>query len=647
MNDRYNQIIRILLSSKDYVTGDNLATTLGVSSRTIRTDIKNINSIIKNDGIEILSEKGSGYYLKTYDENKIEIYRKTMEANKKKDFLNIISTESENRVKYIISKLLLNLLSKDNEIIEDFALEEELFVSSSTLKKDFRMANKILGKYDLKISITKKHGVRVIENEIKIRDCISDYIFNDRESFANIDNQFYKNIFCEKEIYSLRKILIEEVSKYNLCLTDISFNNVLIHSLIMLKRFIKQETVLYEESDIKIFETKNEFKCAQGIANRIKDEFGMNIGNEVYYLTQHLISSQRFNISCLKENYDYKDEIQSILNKICERTKIDLFDDKQLSNGLSLHLNSALFRLRYGMNIRNEVLNSIKNMYPLSFELAVIAAEIIEQNYNLKTKESEIGFLAIHFGAALERKGLNRKTQRKKAIIVCFAGIASAMFIKEKIERHFGSELEIIKICPGHEVTHELIDSVDIVLTTMELCDFHSPKIKKINLVLTDKDINEIRQMLDGSNNKNKIDYRDIFLKELFFTNQPIKDKFQTLEYMTDIMLKKGYITKKVKESIFKREEMATTEIGNLVAIPHSLINDTHKAIVSVMILKKPILWQEEKVQVILLLNIPICQYDKWEIVFKKLYRYLIDENGVYNLIQNKDYEEFIQHIEN
>ena len=110
-----------------------------------------------------------------------------------------------------------------------------------------------------------------------------------------------------------------------------------------------------------------------------------------------------------------------------------------------MHLSAALQRMRFDMNIRNEFLDSIKNMYPLAFELAVIAGEIIEENFQFRTQENEIGFLAMHFGAALERKGLNEKKPRKKAIIVCYAGVATAMLIKEKIEQNFGHKIEVIK----------------------------------------------------------------------------------------------------------------------------------------------------------------------------------------------------------
>ena len=414
-NKRCIQILKLLLKNKECMTGDNLAVAIGVSSRTIRNDMKDLNRALEDHGASVVSEIGQGYYLKIEDQEKFLAFQNEMEEHKReKDFKNIIPSEPEDRVKYIISKLLLSTLNGRKEKIEFFDLEEELFISTSTLKKDFRNIDKVLKPYDLKTSITKKDGVKIVGDEAKIRYCISEYIFNSKGYFGIEENQFYQSIFKEQEIEKLREILLDVISVYNLRLTDLAFKNVLIHSLIMLKRFARQKSVTYEENDIKAFEKKVEFECAQEIIKRIQKEFEVDLGNEVYYLTQHLISSQRFLIDDPKEDYEYKNEIEKILIKIKEETNIDLSDDKQLINGLAMHLSAALQRMRFDMNIRNEFLDSIKNMYPLAFELAVIAGEIIEENFQFRTQENEIGFLAMHFGAALERKGLNEKKPRKQ-----------------------------------------------------------------------------------------------------------------------------------------------------------------------------------------------------------------------------------------
>ncbi len=218
------------------MTGDNLAVAIGVSSRTIRNDMKDLNRALEDHGCKRCIRDGQGYYLKIEDQEKFLAFQNEMEEQKReKDFKNIIPSEPEDRVKYIIS----TILNGRKEKIEFFDLEEELFISTSTLKKDFRNIDKVLKPYDLKISITKKDGVKIVGDEAKIRYCISEYIFNSKGYFGIEENQFYQSIFKEQEIEKLREILLDVISVYNLRLTDLAFKNVLIHSLIMLKRFCK------------------------------------------------------------------------------------------------------------------------------------------------------------------------------------------------------------------------------------------------------------------------------------------------------------------------------------------------------------------------------------------------------------------------
>lgn len=647
-NKRCTKILNLLFQSKEKMTGDSLAVSLGVSTRTIRSDIKSLNDELTHWGAKIISEIGQGYYLKIYDQDRFyELLNHLRNQKKDINFRNIIPSEPEERVHYIITKLLFSLLNGSKEVIDPFDLEEELFISTSTLKKDFRMIDQILKKYDLRISTTKKNGVRIVGEEAKIRYCISEYIFNRKECFESAENDFYMNVFAKDDMDRLKEILLEAIAKYQLRLTDIAFKNLLIHTVIILRRLAVQQSVNYDEADIEAFEKSMEFQCATEIIKRIQEEFEIDFGEEVYYLTQHLISSQRFFIDDPEDEYAYKGEIKMILQTIKEETGIDLSDDKQLINGLAMHLEATLQRLRFDMNIRNEFLDSIKNKYPLAFELAVLAAKVIEKEHQLRTRENEIGFLAIHFGAALEKKGLNQIPQCKRAIIVCVAGAATGLLLKEKIEHNFENKIKVIKNCQRSEVTQELIDSVDLVLTTVPLEMFDSPKIKQIHLFLEESDVRSLQAIMSLQKNQEGINYRDIFCEELFFEDVDLKDKQQVLTYLTDIMLEKGYISEEVQKSVFKREEIATTELGSLVAIPHALLNNTEKAVVSVLILKRPILWENEKVQVVLLLNIPKDKYNIWETVFKKLYHYLIDERGVSRLIRNRNYEDFIEHLEN
>ena len=63
-NKRCIQILKLLLKNKECMTGDNLAVAIGVSSRTIRNDMKDLNRALEDHGASVVSEIGQGYYLK-------------------------------------------------------------------------------------------------------------------------------------------------------------------------------------------------------------------------------------------------------------------------------------------------------------------------------------------------------------------------------------------------------------------------------------------------------------------------------------------------------------------------------------------------------------------------------------------------------
>ncbi len=85
-------------------------------------------------------------------------------------------------------------------------------------------------------------------------------------------------------------------------------------------------------------------------------------------------------------------------------------------------------------------------------------------------------------------------------------------------------------------------------------------------------------------------------------------------------MKDKNYINNTTIESIFEREKMASSELCNLLAIPHPLVYTDGRACIAVGILTKPISWGKEQVQVVVILCIPKHQQEQWEIIFKKNY---------------------------
>ena len=647
-NKRWIAILYYFLDHKDIANGDKIALSVGVSSRTIRNDIKELNTLLVQYDAEIVSEIGICYFLKINDNQKFQNFLEEIKAAERfRPLKNIVPSNADERIWYITSQLLIHSL-KEKDLLTTDMLEEQLFISDSTLHKDLQIIKTILKEYGLKISNTKQDGLHIVGDEAKIRFCISQYVFNAKSNVIQYSQAFYEDIFDHRDIEIIKNILTNAIIQYDLKLTDIAFKNLNIHTLIMLKRSKGKQHVMYNHEDIQMLKSSKEYQCAYAIITNISKELGISLMNEIFYLSQHLIASQKFFIENVDDDYQYKDIVIHILEEIKETMHIDLADDLQLINGLAMHLNTAMQRVHFDMNIRNEFIDILKNSYPLAFELATIAGRTIEKSYALLLREAEIGFLTIHFGASLERKGFHNDVQpqqshpRIKVALVCIAGVAMALLLKEKLIRKFGDVLEIVRTSPAQQVDEALLNAVDLILTTVDLSNLHSNKIIKIGLFPDEDDFKMISQVIQKDSEAEAIDYTTIFRKELFFTKQQLHDKYEVIEFMANAMMKKGYIDEAVKASIFKREEISTTEMGGLIAIPHAMLNDIERFAVSIMVLKKPILWDKQKVQVIFLLNIPKKKYQIWERVFKTLYHNLILNAGVNKLIKHQNYEQFI-----
>lgn len=646
-NKRMIQILELFQQNKKMLSSDQIALSIGVSSRTIRSDIKELNTLLNGHGASILSEAGSGYYLNIETDERFFAFLESLKDEEEQDADSIIPSDPKERAYYIMQKLLRSTL-EHTTVIDPYDLADEVFISMSTLKNDIKQIDKLLKRFSLKVGISQKQGVHIIGDEVNIRYCISEFIFKHNDLKPEKENQFLEDIVSTDISHQLKEILLTAMQRYEIRLTDIAFKNLIVHIVIMLKRSSIQQKIDYDEAEIKHLESHIEFLAAKEVLEHLDQQLHVDLMDEVHYLTQHLISSKKFlttDFTDDKEEYEFKKEIQTILYRIKEETGVDLSDDIQLINGLAVHLSVALQRLRFHMNVRNDFLDYMKSNYPFAFELAVKASEFVENAYDIKTNENEIGLLAIHFGAALERKGLNEKKKVFNAAIVCASGMATAMLMKERVKQFFQERIRIVKTCPMYEVDQELIDSVDIILTSVAIEGFESEKVIQVQLMLDPKDVITIESFMTKQHGQSE-HFKEIFREDLYFQGLKLKTRDEVLHFITDQMVEKGYMSPQTKETVFKREAMATTELGSMVAMPHSIGNDMKEASVSVTILDKAILWDQEKVQVILLLNIPKSKYDMWETVFKDLYNYLIRDFGVGKLTKGCTYEEFIRDLE-
>lgn len=302
------------------------------------------------------------------------------------------------------------------------------------------------------------------------------------------------------------------------------------------------------------------------------------------------------------------------LQKLCDKLYISMtslkYDLKRLKGIFEKYDLELVKRENKGLILKGEEnkvrklivasLNSEHTNYPFAFELANILGKDIEEAYGVSVNEDEIGFLAIHFCGALERLNSSKETS-VKALIVCSTGIGTSFLLKSKINAKFKDKIEILDVCAMYQIKTYPEDEYDLIISTIPL------EAKKDSIVVTpllnEDDIEQINRYLKYGNDQFK-PIKNLFVSELFFPDIDLDNREDIIEFMSDQLLEKGYIDQECKESYKKRENMATTEIGNLVSVPHSMDGKIYKSAICVGILNKPIQWEYGMVQIVLMIAV-------------------------------------------
>lgn len=584
MNTRALSIIKILLNSVEPVSSLALSQEIGCSTKTIQNEIKEVNKELKN--CEIVSIRGIGYKI---------------EGNL--DDIDIKNSDlyDYDRVEYIIKKII-NISSTDKDTIKQEDLADSMYVSLSTVKNDLKEVKKILNEYNLKISSKHKQGICIEASEEDIIKFIINYS-NKVDNSLSIKDFLNNNII--ENLFSIKKILLDTLNYENMILTDNEFKNIVNYISIYLSRNNTNQSDFIKEY-IKKYKSKKEKPISE-------DE-------------QLLI----------------RKAIKEFCRDLNIATSINLSHDKIFEECLFNHICNLYKRADLGINQYEITAGEIKLKYPFPFELGKIAKKTIEKNLNMEISEDEVENIALHIGGALER--IDKRDEKKvyKTIIVCTSGVGTSMLIKSKLENIFKGKLEIIKVIPSYLIDYINVLDIDFVISTVEV-NLENVNVIKVSPMLTDKEIKLIEKYIETENVYIDLDIQNLFSSELFFNDIKAETRSQVIDIMSKKLVEKGYIDDTMRQSYFERETIATTEIGNMVAIPHGAKGEVYENKVAIGILKEPISWEVGKVRLVIMLALDKEKILDYEEVFSKIYKRVDSIAKVISICENKSYEKFIK----
>ncbi len=624
-----------LLISEQIVSSEYLAKLLNVSSRTIRTDLKELSALLSTHGATVKSLKGAGYQLEIHDEQRFRHLLKQLKENEAATPQQV-SGSSESRHRFLIRKLLL---TEEYFRLEDLA--DLLYVSRPTIQNDIREVRRILKNYGLTLENRPHYGVKIKGSETQLRYCMSDYIFSRTEIAP--ESTHSPSILSDEEMDLIREVILERIEVNDIILSDIALNNLVIHIAIACKRIRDERYVSFYPQEMKKIEAQKEFGVASEIVSSLERKMNHSFPfAEVAYIAVHLLGVRTI-VAANMDDTEIKGMIDGeiynltveILDHIEKGMQLGIRHDKELLVAFCLHLKPVINRFRYGMNLRNPMLDEIKSNYPLAFEAGILAGETIRKRLGFEIEENEIGYLAIHIGAAIERK--KEQNTPKRCLIVCASGRGSAKLLYYKLQSVFGSKLDIVGTTEFYKLKQMSLDSLDFVISTIPVSEKLAVPIIHVNTFLGGADVDKIEQAISETG----LPAIHYIRKKLVFLQQKMDNKEEVLAFMADRIQEAGLVKGPFLESVLEREAMSPTSFGNFVAIPHPMEPFADSTFWAVCTLLKPIDWDGKPVQFVCVLCMQRSKTEDVQSMYNILLTILNNEALVQQLIKCKTYSDF------
>ncbi|MFC0273272.1 BglG family transcription antiterminator [Metabacillus herbersteinensis] len=631
MDDRVIQIIEVA-RKKTYSSLDDLADTLGVSTRSIRNYIKQLNSDL--DGIaSLLKDKGKGYRLYIADE---QLFEDLIERNHSEVE---VYDSPKRRIALIIDKLI----NRDETItLDDIAFE--MNIGRTTLVNELKRASVALETYNLTIQGKQNNGMYLSGNELDLRffilDNVYDFLFNSYPLDQDITEEIVR-ISNHRDLESTTQIRLMQFI------------------IVMLDRLLKNHPLKeMNEKHYKLLNTKD-YQIALEIVGAIESQLPIKIPEpEILFITIPIAGRRTPTNNRTMAEITVTEDVKRLLETIVEQVgfhKGVIQENELFFKDLQYHLTFMLNRLLFDLRLKNPLLADVKEKYPVAYKMAEIAGQVIESKYDLKVSDDELGYIAFYFGVFIAQSDGKVKRLRKAAVI-CGTGRGTARLVAIQLQRILGQDTDIA-LYSNVEVTKELLANYDIVFSTVKLTLETDTPLIMINEIFDESSVSrKIEQVtymqnfeLTDNSSHNSI-VKHFIVEDKYFILDSSKSYYANVSKMVDDLKERGYLDEGFNERLIDREEKGSMIFDNYIALPHTFNYKSDRMELALGVFPEKVIADGKQVKLVFLLGLPEQQTDNSEHLLVKIYDEIIriatDESLVDKLARTTSYEDVKQYLE-
>ncbi len=494
------RLIEVLLRHPEGLTADDLADRLGVSARTVHRDLQPAGEFLASHDLTLVRQAGRGINV----EGPNSARTRALEAAER--LRSQALTPEERRAS------LLGMLLGSDEPTKLRALASRSKVSVGTVGRDLDEAEEWLAAFGLSLVRKRGYGVQVVGAEDDRRQAMSGLILQDLDEAAFLSGEgsggelaettdpvsaSLMGMIDEGRLRKEKALTREAVGRLPYAIADEAFVSLSVHVALMIERLLRGGEIEMDGEVLRRLRETPEYGSARELAGAVGEAFKLEVPEEeVAYLTRHLRGTKLRQDEELDRYFEGSDleiasRVKALIHHVSEQTGVALAGDSSLYTGLLAHVERAIHRLRENMRISNPLLPEIKGDYPALFDLVDRGMRKIFLEDEVP--EEETAFVAMHFGAALDRGQGNFPNS---VLIICPSGIGSSKILASRLERSFP---QIRRLHNASLFDLERLDAkdFDLVVSTVPL-QIPRESYVQVKPLLSEEEVGRIRDHLRG-----------------------------------------------------------------------------------------------------------------------------------------------------
>lgn len=621
------------LRSAGRLTARELAVRLGVSARSVRAYVRELNA--DGDHPLVISDQ-DGYRLDPEEHRR----RRSRRGRRQRGY-----DSPEQRLYYIVRQLVAHA-----DGVDVFALGEQLSVSPATIEADLGRARELVREHQL---VIRRSGdlVRIEGTERQQRRLVRHLLLNSGQAAVADGGPAAESPRLRSQLRQLHRRASEYLDASGLEMNEYALNDLLLDLAIAADRIraghqlpagVRPDAGSHPGDDLV-------WTATVRLAAAVDEVFGVGLSPADLHTLHGILATRSSALADTTSGISAEAMAitRDALREVSSLFLLDLYDEGTVS-ALALHVQNLIARAHSGRSLDAPLGPEFRQLHPLIHELALLFSREIETYAGIEVHSGEVDFLAFHIGNQVQRQ----MNQGPPVTITCVAPRYSDLH--DDLARRLAEALR------EQAVVQDTVTSLsydwreltsDLVVSVIELEAETEVPVVRISPFLTREDIDRVAEAVRAERVRaaraklraNLVSLLDVSL--FHRVDDPI-DKADVLTLMSDTLEREGYTSDGFLAEVLDREQRSPTAFGGQFAIPHALHPDARKTGISVLVSDVPIDWSGSQVRLVLMFAVSRDGRPVFRDVLDELIEVLNNPSHIATLLeQSGDHHSFVRSL--